>query len=110
MLPGYCDTLDATAIATGWTETRAVRNKARIHVFAALQHIVAHLPFPLLGIGSANGNAEAFLKIVADEWAYGRSCLSNKERAAMLGPFLREYDLFRPHGGIGGQPPIGRLG
>ena len=52
----YCNTLDATDIATGWTETRAVRNKAQVHVFAALQDIVAHLPFPLLGIDSDNGS------------------------------------------------------
>jgi hypothetical protein len=51
----YCNTLDATDIATGWTETRAVRNKAQVHVFSALQDIVAHLPFPLLGIDSDNG-------------------------------------------------------
>lgn len=52
----YCNTLDATDIATGWTETRAVRNKAQVHVFAALKDIVAHLPFPLLGIDSDNGS------------------------------------------------------
>jgi len=52
----YCNTLDATDIATGWTETRAVKNKAQAHVFAALQDIVAHLPFPLLGIDSDNGS------------------------------------------------------
>ena len=33
----YAQTLDVTDIATGWTETRAVRNKAQCHVFAALQ-------------------------------------------------------------------------
>ena len=52
----YCNTLDATDIATGWTETRAVKNKAQVHVFAALQDIVAHLPFALLGIDSDNGS------------------------------------------------------
>jgi hypothetical protein len=52
----YCNTLDATDIATGWTETRAVRNKAQVHVFAALEDIVEHLPFPLLGIDSDNGS------------------------------------------------------
>ncbi len=51
----YCQTLDATDIATGWTETRAVRNKAQVHVFAALKEIRASLPFPLLGIDSDNG-------------------------------------------------------
>jgi hypothetical protein len=52
----YCNTLDATDIATGWTEMRAVRNKAQVHVFAALEDIVAALPFPLLGIDSDNGS------------------------------------------------------
>lgn len=57
-----------------------------------------------------NGKAEAFVKIVANEWAYAASYANNKERADMLDPFLREYNLFRPHGGIGGQPPITRVG
>lgn len=57
-----------------------------------------------------NGKAEAFVKIVTNEWAYGETYLSNEKRAEMLGPFLREHNLFRPHGGIGGRPPITRLG
>ena len=52
----YCNTLDATDVATGWTETRAVRNKAQVHVFAALKDIRGALPFPLLGIDSDNGS------------------------------------------------------
>lgn len=57
-----------------------------------------------------NGKAEAFVKIVTNEWAYGDTYISNEERAENLGPFLHEYNLFRPHGGIGGRPPITRLG
>lgn len=49
-------TLDATDAATGWTETAAVRNKAQVHVLAALQQIRERLPFPLLGIDSDNGS------------------------------------------------------
>jgi len=52
----YCQTLDATDVATGWTETRAVKNKAQVHVFAALKEIRTALPFPLLGIDSDNGS------------------------------------------------------
>lgn len=52
----YCHTLDLTDIASGWTETQAVKNKARSHVFAALQQIRSKLPFPLLGIDSDNGS------------------------------------------------------
>jgi len=56
-----------------------------------------------------NGKAEAFVKIITNEWAYARAYQNNAERANELGPFLRYYNLSRPHGGIGGQPPISRV-
>ena len=52
----YCQTLDFTDIATTWTETRAVRNKAQAHVFEALQKVRKDLPFGLLGLDSDNGS------------------------------------------------------
>jgi hypothetical protein len=52
----YLNTLNITDICTGWTETRAVRNKAQVHVFAALQHTAQQLLFPLRGIDSDNGS------------------------------------------------------
>ena len=51
----FACTLDVTDVSTGWTEMRAVWNKAQIRVFAALEHIRQDLPFPLLGIDSDNG-------------------------------------------------------
>jgi hypothetical protein len=51
----FCQTLTVTDIATGWTETQAVRNKAGGRVRQALDDIAAGLPFPLLGIDSDNG-------------------------------------------------------
>jgi hypothetical protein len=51
----FCQTLTVTDIATGWTETRGVRNKAGRWVTEALDEIAAALPFPLLGIDSDNG-------------------------------------------------------
>jgi len=51
----YCQTLDLTDIATGWTETAAVQNKAQVWVFEALKNLRENLPFPLLGIDSDNG-------------------------------------------------------
>lgn len=48
-------TLNVTDVCLGWTEMRAVVTKAQTHVFAALQHIRADLPFPLLGLDSDNG-------------------------------------------------------
>lgn len=51
----FIHTLDVTDVATGWTETQAVKNKAQIWVFEALKDIRGRLPFPLLGIDSDNG-------------------------------------------------------
>lgn len=52
----FASTLTVTDIATGWTEVRAVRNKAQKWVLAALADIVAGVPFPVLGIDSDNGS------------------------------------------------------
>ncbi|MDA3936355.1 MAG: integrase [Actinomycetota bacterium] len=52
----FCQTLDVTDVATGWTETRAVRNKAQLHVFAALKAIARSIPFDIVGIDSDNGS------------------------------------------------------
>ena len=52
---------------------------------------------------------EAFIKILQDEWAYGRFYASNAERLADLPVFLSEYNHARPHGGIGGAVPASRL-
>ena len=52
----YCQTLDVTDVASGWTETEAVINKAQVWVFDALKSIRAHQPFPLHGIDSDNGS------------------------------------------------------
>jgi hypothetical protein len=48
-------TLTLTDIATGWTENRSVRNKARKWVLAALDDIASVMPFPILGVDSDNG-------------------------------------------------------
>jgi hypothetical protein len=51
----YIQTLDMTDVCTGWTETQAVKNKAQLWVFEAIEQIRERLPFPLLGIDSDNG-------------------------------------------------------
>lgn len=51
----YIQTLTATDIFTGWTETEAVKNKARVWVFAGLKNMRNRFPFPILGIDSDNG-------------------------------------------------------
>lgn len=52
----YCFTLDLTDVASGWTELRAVPNKAQTWVFSAIQDLRGQLPFALLGLDSDNGS------------------------------------------------------
>jgi len=51
----FCFTLTVTDTATGWTENRTVRNKAQVHVVAAIADVVEHLPFPIRGINPITG-------------------------------------------------------
>jgi hypothetical protein len=48
----FCQTLDLTCVNTGWTEMRALQNKAQRWCFEALVEIRADLPFPLRGLDS----------------------------------------------------------
>lgn len=48
--------LDVTDVHTGWTETKAIRNKAQIWTFNALKEIKDRFPFPVKGIDSDNGS------------------------------------------------------
>ncbi len=56
-----------------------------------------------------NGKAERFIQTMLREWAYARPYQSSGRRRAALAPWLRRYNLRRPHGGIGGVAPITRL-
>jgi hypothetical protein len=51
----FAYSLCATDVASGWTETRVVRNRARKWTHEALNDIRACLPFALLGLDSDNG-------------------------------------------------------
>ena len=51
----FRQSLDAVDISTGWTELRAVKNKAQAWVFGAIKDMREALPFPLLGIDSDSG-------------------------------------------------------
>jgi len=52
----YCQTLDATDVATGWSEQIAVPTKAQRWVFEAIEEMRNRLPFPLHGLDSDNGS------------------------------------------------------
>jgi hypothetical protein len=51
----FAQTLTLTDVATGWTEPRALPNKARRWVIEAIDGVRAELPFALLGLDSDNG-------------------------------------------------------
>jgi transposase InsO family protein len=56
-----------------------------------------------------NGKAERFIQTMLREWAYARPYSTSGRRRLALAPWLRRYNERRPHGGIGGAPPITRL-
>jgi len=53
---GHAFTLTVTDIATGWTESRSLPDRTAKHILAALNHIAAAMPFPILGVDSDNGS------------------------------------------------------
>lgn len=75
-------TLCFTDIKTTWTECIAVRNKAQIHVFAAIQNARRRLPFSLLGIDSDNGsefiNDQLYRYCLQEEITFTRGRAGNK--------------------------------
>lgn len=82
----FCFTLDITDIATGWTETVSVKNKAQKWVFAALKAATTKFPFPILGIDSDNGsefiNWELLRWCEQEELTFTRSRSGNKNDGA----------------------------
>ena len=56
-----------------------------------------------------NGKAERFIQTALREWAYGRTYRHSRERTARLPRWLHHYNWHRPHGSLGGVPPISRL-
>jgi transposase InsO family protein len=82
----------------------------RSHAFRDLlaEHNIRHIrtkPYT----PRTNGKAEAFIRILQREWAYGLIYPSSNHRARALPGWLRWYNIHRPHGGIGGHPPTSRV-
>jgi hypothetical protein len=81
-------TLCFTDVKTGWTECVAVRNKAQVHVFAAIKRARQRLPFPLLGIDSDSGaefiNAQLYRYCVAEKITFTRGRAGRKNDSAYV--------------------------
>ncbi len=56
-----------------------------------------------------NGKAEALVKTLLREWAYRFTYPTSRHRARALPSYLRWYNQHRPHGSLGGRPPISRV-
>ena len=56
-----------------------------------------------------NGKAEALVKTLLREWAYRFAYPSSHQRSRALPGFIRWYNRHRPHGSLGGRPPISRV-
>ena len=74
----HCYTLTVTDIATGWTENRSVKNKARRWVIAALEDIASIMPFPVLGVDSDNGSE--FINHHLLDWTQQRKITFTRSR------------------------------
>lgn len=56
-----------------------------------------------------NGKAEALIKTMLREWAYRYPYPSSQHRTRALAGYTRWYNRRRPHGSLGGKPPISRV-
>ena len=56
-----------------------------------------------------NGKAERFIQTMLREWAYARPYAHSAYRKLALPAWVRRYNERRPHGSLGGAPPITRL-
>lgn len=56
-----------------------------------------------------NGKAERFIQTLLRQWAYRFVYPSSVHRARALSGWLRWYNRRRPHGSLGGLPPISRV-
>jgi transposase InsO family protein len=81
--------------------SRAFREAAAAH---GLRHLRTRPYRP-----QTNGKAEAFVKTLQNGWAYRRPYQATAERIAALPGFLCYYNGYRPHGGLDGDTPLGRL-
>lgn len=56
-----------------------------------------------------NGKAEALIRTMLREWAYRHAYPSSHHRSRALTSWMRWYNRRRPHGSLGGHPPISRV-
>ena len=71
---------------------------------AGLRHLTTRPYTP-----RTNGKVERFIQTLLREWAYVRPYPRSWVRTRALRPYLRYYNLQRPHTALGYRPPLTRL-
>ena len=56
-----------------------------------------------------NGKAERFIQMLLRSWAYAFAYPTSAHRTRALAGWLRWYNRRRPHGSLGGLPPVSRV-
>ena len=56
-----------------------------------------------------NGKAERFIQLLLHSWAYAFAYPSSAHRTRAVPSWLRGYNRRRPHGSLGGHPPVSRV-
>ena len=81
------------------------------HVFRHVAHARAHRPAPHPAVPPANQWQSRALHPNAHsrQWAYAVAYPSSWRRTRALRPWLRHYNLERPHAALGYQPPCVRF-
>jgi transposase InsO family protein len=105
--------------AVGWYAEHGIRIERVLTDNAKSYHSRRwHEACDQLGIGRrytrayspwTNGKAEALIKTLLREWAYAFAYPSSEQRSRALTSFIRWYNRRRPHGSLGGRPPISRV-
>jgi hypothetical protein len=83
----FCQTLTITDVYSGWTETRALRNKAHRWVKERIEEIKESLAFELLGIDSDNGGE--FINHQLYQW-----CIENNITFTRGRPYRKNDNCF----------------
>jgi hypothetical protein len=74
----FARTVNMTDVLTGWVFTWAVRNNARVHVLAALEHAYVTIPYAVQGLDFDNGSE--FLNHDVVGWAAGKDIYFTRSR------------------------------
>jgi transposase InsO family protein len=87
--------------AWAYTHSRALRELLERR---GIRHLLIKKRRP-----QTNGKVERYQQTLKREWALGQVYRSSEHRAAALSHWLEHYNRRRPHGSLGGLPPISRV-